>query len=137
MKVICGRPVFIFSMLSISSLYFVVTAIQFWTSDYCQFRYKTSPSFAYSGFATICVSAPTAGVIVGGILISRLGGYEHPNTIKICTCMAFIACLCAGPIPFVNSVWVFFVLMWLLLFVGGFIMPNLLGVMIASIPGNM
>lgn len=51
--------------------------------------------------------------------------------------MAFVACLCAGPIPFVESKWVFFVMMWLLLFVGGFIMPNLLGVMIASIPSSM
>ena len=124
-------------MLSISSLYFVVTAIQFWTSDYTQFHYKTSPSFSYMSFAVTCITAPTAGVIVGGIIVSRLGGYEHPNALKICVVVALLACMSAGPIPFVSNVWVFTVLMWVLLFFGGFIMPNLLGIMINSLPSNI
>ena len=43
LRVMCLRPVFIFSMLGICSLYFVVTAIQFWSSDYLQYHLKQSP----------------------------------------------------------------------------------------------
>ena len=68
---------YIFTMLGISCMYFVVTGIQFWISDYMREIMNISSSKVYIIFSVVCITAPTSGVLLGGIFIQYLGGYTN------------------------------------------------------------
>ena len=88
----------------------------------------------YPSFSIITLTGPTFGCIIGGSLTHLLGGYKHPNTIKLILYVGVIGTIVSLPIPFVNHIPTFLILFWLSLFSGGFIMPGMTGIMINSVP---
>lgn len=84
-------------------------------------------------FTFTSLSAPTLGVITGGSLIHHYGGYSSPIALKISCLMAFMALAVGVPVPFVTNFIFFFVLIWLLLFFGGFIVPVVTGILLISV----
>lgn len=52
-------------MLSISSLYFVVTGIQYWGTDYYRNVMDQDANIVYSTYITVTISGPTLGVLFG------------------------------------------------------------------------
>ena len=127
---------YIFTMFAISSLYFVVTGIQFWISDYMQEVMLIPSSKVYVIFAVVCITAPVLGVLLGGIFIQYLGGYTDKRALEACYKIAILAGICGVFLPLLDIVWLFVVLMLLLLFFGGSITPGLTGIMLSSIPDN-
>ncbi len=128
-------------MLAISCLYFVITGIQFWITDYMISVVKLPEQVVFLSFGIISISATVAGVIIGGISIHRLGGYQDPRAFKLCLVMAFAAAIVGAPIPYLNSAVLLGIFLSLLLFCGSFIMPTLtgnwpltLGKMISCVP---
>lgn len=71
--------VYIGICLSLSGLYFVVTGIQYWLSDYLIEVMNVDPDKAAVYFSLTCFTAPISGVIVGGFLTTHLGGYNDPR----------------------------------------------------------
>lgn len=114
-------------MLTISCLYFVITGIQFWVSDYMLEVLGFPESVVFTIYGVCSITATLLGVIIGGIAVHRLGGYQNLASFKLCLLMAIIAAALALPIPFVNSMAGFVTLLSLLLFSGAFIMPTLTG----------
>ena len=127
---------YIFTMFGISCMLFVVTGIQFWISDYMQEVMNISASKVYVIFSAVCISAPTLGVLSGGIFIQYLGGYTNKKALDACFKMSIIAACCGVFLPVSDYPFVFVIFMWLLLYFGGSITPGLTGIMIASIPEN-
>jgi MFS transporter, Spinster family, sphingosine-1-phosphate transporter len=74
-------------------------------------------------FAITSLSAPIGGVIIGGIVTSKLGGYNTPKAMKLQCLMGFLSVICGLPIPFTLSFPVVGTLFWFVLFFGGFILP--------------
>lgn len=88
----------------------------------------------YITFATACITGPTLGVFVGGIITHKLGGYSDPKSLSaVCLC-GFLTTLVGIPIPFLDNYYIITPLLWLLLFFGGFMMPALTGIIISSAP---
>jgi hypothetical protein len=86
-------------------------------------------------YTTTSITGPVGGVIVGGLVTTQVGGY---NTYKAHRLMQFIgvmAVLCALPIPFVNFGH-FAYLIWFVLFFGGFLLPQVTGIMLNSVDEN-
>ena len=127
---------YIFTMLGISCMYFVVTGIQFWISDYMREILNIPSSKVYIIFSIICITAPTLGVLSGGFFIQYLGGYTNKMALDACFKISIIAAVFGIFLPFFDIIWPFVIFMWLLLFFGGSITPGLTGIMIASIPEN-
>ena len=127
---------YIFTMLGISCMLFVVTGIQFWISDYMQEIMNIPSSKVYIIFSIVCITAPTLGVLSGGIFIQYLGGYTNKKALDACFKISIIAAICGIFLPLVDITLIFVIFMWLLLFFGGSITPGLTGIMIASIPEN-
>lgn len=121
------NPVFIFSSLSMTTLFFVITVIQFWGSDYMENVLLIDKKNVFIAFVIVCVTSPTTGVIVGGILSTCLGGYEKKATVFMCLGGALLASLISIPACFVDTLAPFVVLLWLILFFGGIILPSLTG----------
>ena len=94
---------------------------------------ESSQPRAFTAFGIVSITGPVEGVIVGGSVVTSLGGFEAPKTLYVTIGLATLCFLCAFPIPFIDNFWVFNVLLWLLMFAGGFILPPLTGMMLATI----
>lgn len=121
------NKVFVFSVLSLSTLCFVITAIQFWGSKYMEKVLNFEKPTVHYSFIIVCLTAPTLGVILGGIITSCIGGYEKLSASYLCLIGAFFASLLSIPIPFMNTFWGFIGLLYGILVFGGIIFPSLLG----------
>jgi hypothetical protein len=128
------RPMFVFSMLTISSVYFVVTGVQFWISDYMILTLGASQGMVFTVFALVSITAPTLGVLLGGNICDRLGGYSGKRAIDFCLVFALLASIFAIPIPIFDNFWVVSICLWLLFFFGGAILPTLTGMMLTAVP---
>lgn len=64
-KILFSKRIFISTMFAIAALYFVVTGIQFWISDYLREELHASREKVYIWFAICSITAPTSGVIFG------------------------------------------------------------------------
>ena len=125
--------VYLYTLSGICCLLFIITGIEFWITDYMVTILKQEENKVYITFAIVCISAPTLGVLLGGYLIDNLGGYTDKRALQTCFHFSVVSGCCGIPLPFVNSFWVFVLLMWFTLFFGGSIMPGLTGILLASI----
>eukprot|EP01017_Pseudomicrothorax_dubius_P033629 TRINITY_DN4519_c0_g4_i2.p1 TRINITY_DN4519_c0_g4~~TRINITY_DN4519_c0_g4_i2.p1 ORF type:complete len:516 (-),score=96.62 TRINITY_DN4519_c0_g4_i2:149-1696(-) len=134
LRILWNKKIFVYSMLSISALYFVVTGIQFWISDYFRTELNVSKDTVYLCFSLTSITAPTSGVIFGGVVVSRYGGYTSKYALKICLVFGIIACIFSLPFPMVSNFPLAIVMLWIVFFFGGALMPPATGIMISSIP---
>ena len=81
-----GSKLFIILTLSLCGLFFVVTGVQFWITDYAT-RSKQEGGLGADAetvvlvFSIASVTAPVMGVFIGGALIDKQGGYkDDPNS---------------------------------------------------------
>jgi MFS family permease len=125
--------VYLYTLSGICCLLFIITGIEFWITDYMVTILKQEENKVYITFAIVCISAPTLGVLLGGYLIDNLGGYTDKRALQTCFHFSVVSGCCGIPLPFVNSFWLFVLLMWFTLFFGGSIMPGLTGILLASI----
>jgi len=100
-------------MLSISILFFIVTGIQFWLSDYMKVALQVPASDVDTWFAVITITGPVLGVVVGGLIVNFFGGYENPMTIGICFVECSLAAVVGLPLPFVTHFTWFIIFLWL------------------------
>jgi len=114
--------------MSVTCLFFVITGIQFWISYYIHMVLEIDEKTVFICFAIICITAPTLGVLSGGYIIQKLGGYNDTRAIEICLKLGYITGVISIPLPFVSSLPTFIFLIWLLLFFGGAIVPGLTGI---------
>ncbi|ORC87964.1 putative transporter protein [Trypanosoma theileri] len=128
------------SMLAMCSLYFVVTGLQNFVTQYLRDEpFKASMKTIMVGFGGAVVTAPVLGVITGGILLDRIGGYQHNlRRVTTFTCMwgtaaAFFSVMCI----FVTSTHVFLLVISIVLFCGGAIIPPGSGTVVASVPEQL
>jgi MFS family permease len=89
----------------------------------------------YIAYSLTAITGPTIGVIVGGYITTKvIGGYTSRWAIYVCLGVGLMASMVGIPMPYVNNFWAFLVCLWLLLFFGGFMMPNLTGILLNSVP---
>lgn len=86
------------------------------------------------------ITGPTTGcgfgtdfIKIGGFIINKIGGYDNPKSVYYVFVFASIGIGSAVIIPFVDHFYVLGVLLWLVLFFGGAMMPGLTGIMMSSV----
>lgn len=102
-KIIFQNPNFIKMCLALTVLYFVITGIQFWMSDYFITELKVKKETIFFAFGIVSITGPVLGVIVGGKIVSCLGGYNSRKSLYLIIVMAIFACLCAMPISYIRE----------------------------------
>lgn len=124
---------FILFCISLTFLYFVITGIQFWVSDYLITDLKVNENTVFITFAIVSITGPVLGVIVGGNVTTALGGYNSKKALRLSLIVSsFCACV-AAPIAFINSFPLFVALLWFLLFFGGSVLPCMTGIMLNTV----
>ena len=135
---ILGSGLYLVTVSSLASLYFVVTGLQLWAT-----AYLTAPEPVHASlgevllvFSITCITAPTFGVILGGILMDKTGGYSgnmRGATIIASIC-GTIAMVCAMAALTMHELYAFIALVWAVLAAGGAVVPITTGLNIVSVP---
>jgi MFS family permease len=124
---------YIYLVLGLSFVYFIITNIQFWVSDYMMMVLKVDEKTVFFAFSLICITSPTMGSVTGGYVGHLIGGYQSKDAmtfVMICCLMAISVGL---PIPFVDNFYLLSLLLWIYLFLGGCFMPILTGIMLNTV----
>jgi len=136
LKDVLSNPYYLLLCLALTFLYYIITGIQFWISDYWINTLKVPEEVVFISFGIISITGPVLGVVVGGNITTKLGGYNSEKAAKIC-CIAAVFCLgCAIPIPFLDNFIIIAALLWFLLFFGGAILPAMTGMMLNTVEGS-
>jgi MFS family permease len=95
--------------------------------------------YVFTIFGVVSITGPVFGVIFGGLISSKLGGYNSPSSLYVTTLLGLLSVVFAIPIPFIpkDLVPLQIVLLWCLLFAGGFTMPSVTGVMLNTVPEHL
>ena len=129
---------FLLSTIGLSSLFFVLTIIQYWGSDYMEKQLdEKDENKRLVSYAIVCLTSPTLGVALGGAIVTWLGGYEKKSSSIFCLIMSMISASFTIFVPFANSLTMFTVYLWLCLFFGGAIVAPLMGIIISSLPKEL
>ena len=128
-----------FAALTLSSLYFVVNGIQTWITDYITSDdgpIGAKQNTAVAAFGATAATAPVAGIIVGGILLVKVGGYKgHLDRVsQTGLVLGSLATAFSYAAMFVDFFSAFIACIWLLLFFGGAMVPGLMGTIVAAVP---
>jgi MFS family permease len=134
LRILIKRKVYIVSTFSVVVLLFIVTAIQYWISDYLKIVLKIEETVITIAFVVTCVTAPTLGIILGGIVVQKYGGYEKKVASLICVIFSVLAGCCSIAIPIFSDIVGFAIFLWLFFFFGGAIVPNIVGIYLSSLP---
>eukprot|EP00371_Babesia_bovis_P002827 XP_001611474.1 transporter, major facilitator family [Babesia bovis T2Bo] len=129
-------PYFCFSTLVISTIFYILSGIQFWTTKIAVSVYRMSHTLIYTLFIATSITAPFVGVI-GGSWIIDLIGVKYPGkpvivhwVILSWTVVALLAGISA-------MVWRNFYnlvgCIWLILFFGGGMLPPLTLITISNV----
>ena len=115
-------------------MFFIITVIQQWMNDYLQKVIHFSSENAVFVFLIVAVTALPTGIIIGGIIVQKLGGYSSIKATYMIIINSGICSLIAVAFAFVTNKVGFIVLTWPYLFLGASIVPCLAGAIVASIP---
>ena len=117
-----------------SVMLFVSTGIQFWMTNYFMEVLHFTQTQVNIAYAVVSITGPTLGAGFGGYITNYIGGYAEPRTIYFIFAFASVGMTCAVIIPFVSHFWVVSILLWMVLFFGGAMVPGLTGMIMASVP---
>jgi MFS family permease len=117
-------------------MFFIVTGIQFWITSYLIDILGNNPIQVVVMFSIVSITAPLAGVLIGGTFADKYGGYKGKNTLKalkLCCAFGVVSFVFAFPLGFLTSIIYITVLLWAFLFFGAAIVPVGTGIMVSSV----
>ena len=133
------NPIYVFLVGSLCSLYFVVNGLQTWVTSYLLgppiFANKNS---VVAAFGVCSATGPVLGVLFGGWVVDRFGGYRNAHkTAIISAILGLVSCVCSIACLLVKDLVAFGALMWLLLFFGGAVVPAAVGMSLSTVGGRL
>ena len=133
-KILFKSPVFILINLCLTSIFIIVSAIQFWVNDYLEFAlFVKNEKYRLLSFSIIVATSPIVGMILGGVLSQKVGGYEAKNAVYIPLFSSLCVCILANIVPLADDFILFDILFWFYLFFGSIILPVANGIVLCSV----
>lgn len=137
---------------ALTALYFVVTGVQFWGTSYMLIVLKAPQALVNLMFVACAASGPTLGVLVGGAVVDRFGGYRgtanrvtalrlvtvagmiHHNLALSVMYIGLAALFCAAVASVFHNFYLFVGALWFILFFGGSVLPCCSGILVSIVP---
>ena len=111
-----------------------MAAIQFWINDYLQYALLIDDAKTrLMMFGSVIITSPPLGMGIGGIILSKVGGYESEKAIYIPLISSLIVTIFANLAPLSTNAFLFVPLFWIYLFAGSTIIPSANGVSLVSV----
>ena len=136
-KIVLKNKLYVTLTLGMSSIYFIVTGIQFWITKYLIEILNADQLVVNITFSLISITAPLSGVLFGGTVSDKYGGYKGRNeskALQMCVGFAIVAFIFSFPMGFLFQIFYLSVLLWTFLFFGASIIPIATGIMISTVP---
>lgn len=134
---ILRNQLFVSIMLTLITIFFVAFSIQFWYTSFMIEILNQEKEIAHLYYFSIMLTCPTTGVVLGGYISDRLGGYKGVHmfqAIKICFIINIGCVLLAIPGCFPFDIFSFIIMMSLTVILSACQMPVLNGVLLSSLP---
>ena len=132
-KIVLSNKYFLLLCISLTGLYYIITGIQYWVTDYLIYTLKIDETKVFISFSAISITGPVLGVVVGGNITTCLGGYNAEKALKL-TCLTSCFCLMfSAPTPWFSNFNYYASCLWFLLFCGGGILPCITGIMLNTV----
>jgi len=133
-KVLIKSPIFILMNITLASMFIIVSAVQFWINDYLEYGLlmEDEKKRLYA-FAFVVITSPPAGIILGGILSGKVGGYDTEKAIYIPLITSFFVCIIANIVPLTSNLFIFLPFFWIYLFLGSVLLPVANGIILVSV----
>ena len=127
-----SNPTFMIYVLARASLVFPLTIIQTWIIDYLENALKiTDKKIRLISTGIITSTGPTLGILMGGFLLQKVGGYENKKASLIAVILfsfSFIGCIF---FPFCNNIITLSISLWIGFFFGSSLFPILIGIILS------
>lgn len=134
MKKLIQSKMYLVGTLTMSVILFVSTGVQFWLTDYFINVLHFDREKVHIAYAIVSITGPTSGCAYGGYITNKRGGYDNPTTVYSVFIFATIGIGIAVGFPFVSDFYIAAIMLWMVLFFGGAMMPGLTGIMMVSVP---
>ena len=130
-----SQPVFVLSSGVLSVLYFVVAGMQVWITPFLSHPPFSEPvATIVFIYGTIASSAPALGLVMGGLILDRYGGYKDVKaTVDIAMVFGLVGVAAAFAVMFADNLPVAACLVWVVLFCGGVVVPACIGLGLGSV----
>jgi hypothetical protein len=140
-RVLTRNGVYLWTTLGLSALFFVVTGIQFWVTPYLVIDLGQDVGNVGLAFIFASATGPTCGVLFGGYLVDKFGGYrgraQAAVALKLCLICVVIAVSCCMLCMFSKTLILVILFIWLTLFSGGAMVPPATGILMSCVPKSM
>ena len=111
--------------------------VQYWGEIYMELVLKMDATFRFIIFSLLCLLGPILGMIFGGLVCSKLGGYNKRRAMVFIIILLIVAALLSSLITLGNNTIVFIIFSWSYLFFLCAAVPPESGIIIASLENNL
>ena len=127
-----SNPTFMIYVLARASLVFPLTIIQTWIIDYLENALKiTDKKIRLISTGIITSTAPTLGILMGGFLLQKVGGYENKKASLISVILFSLSLIGCIFFPFCNNIITLSISLWIGFFFGSSLFPILIGIILS------
>lgn len=120
-----------------STLFFVISGVLFWASDYFADVVQAPKSTITTWFALTALTAPILGALMSQSVFNYIGSYDPIKALPVTFVITLTAQLCGACMPFANCFAWCIILMWLVLFFGGILLPLFTGIMLSTVEAEL
>ena len=128
-----SNPIFMIYVLARASLVFPITIIQTWIIDYLENALNIrDKKVRLISTGIITSTGPTLGIVMGGIFLEKIGGYENKKASLISVILFFFCLIGCFFFPFCNNIITVTISLWFGFFFGSSLFPILIGIILSS-----
>ena len=134
---ILANQIFLFCSLCNSVAFFGIGVVQYFGDKYMKLVLKIDDSTRFILFGLLCLFGPTTGMVVGGIISSKLGGYIKRRSMAFVIICSAISASISMLIAIHKNSFLFGITGWTYLFAIGGIIPPISGIIISCLDNNL
>ena len=135
-KIICNK-IFLFSSLCNSVAFFAIGVVQFYGDKYMEKVLKIDANVRFILFALLCLLGPTSGMVFGGLICTKFGGYVKRKSMTFVIISMGAAAGISMAIACHEIPALFVITGWTFLFGIGAVIPPISGIIISCLDVNL
>ena len=128
------NPSYLLTTLTAANVQMFLSALTFYAPGYALEVITEKKETVDICFSITVITAPILGAVLGGFLTDRcIGSYEDKRAIRMCMLVFLAYTLISIPGPLTKNIILWFGILWMTLFLTGFIQPVLMGIILTSV----
>jgi MFS transporter, Spinster family, sphingosine-1-phosphate transporter len=110
-------------MLATSLMFYMVSGILFWCSDYLRTVLNEPKDNVTLYFAIVSLTSPVMGAVASFSVVNYVGGYRNHKVLPACFCIGLTSAVICVWMPYWDNLIAVLGSIWAGLFLGGIMLP--------------